>query len=112
MNIFGVWIVLILLTAVGLTLAVWYKFVPDSDLPAKADLIFPHFVASQLPAGIAGMLMAAILAATMSSITSGINALSATFTLDFYSKIKRMLNRLIKSGSLNLRVSLLDYYQH
>jgi Na+/proline symporter len=88
-NIFGVWIVLILLTAVGLTLAVWYKFVPDSNLPAKADLIFPHFVASQLPAGIAGMLMAAILAATMSSITSGINALSATFTLDFYSKIKK-----------------------
>jgi SSS family transporter len=88
-NVLGVWIVLILLTAIGLTLSVWYRFVPDPNLPMKADLIFPHFVATQLPAGIAGMLLAAILAATMSSITSGINALSATFTLDFYVKIKK-----------------------
>ena len=90
-NVSGVCIVLVLLAGIGLTLAVWYKVVPDPGLPAKADLVFPHFVSSQLPAGIAGILLAAILAATMSSITSGINTLSATFTLDFYIKRKKNL---------------------
>jgi sodium-coupled monocarboxylate transporter 8/12 len=88
-NISGVCFVSILLAGIGLSLAVWYEVVPDPDLPGKADLIFPHFVSSQLPAGIAGGLLSAILAATMSSITSGINTLSATFTLDFYMKIKK-----------------------
>lgn len=88
-NIAGVMLVIILLGTVGLMLAAWYHSIPDSKLPSNPDLIFPYFIASQLPPGIAGILLAAILAATMSSITSGINALSATVTLDFYAKLKK-----------------------
>ncbi len=82
-NVLGVMFVLILLALVGLALFVWYRHVPDLNLPAKTDKIFPYFVATRLPTGLAGLLLAAILAATMSSMASGINVLSATVTLDF-----------------------------
>ncbi len=81
-NFLGVVLVIVLLTGVGLALFAFYHNNTDPTLPVAADKIFPHFIATQLPVGIAGLLLAAILAATMSSMTSGINALSASFTLD------------------------------
>lgn len=82
-NIIGVIFVLILLAGVGVCLSAWYHFMPDTNLPASDDKVFPYFVSTQLPVGIAGLLLAAILAATMSSMTSGINTLAASITLDF-----------------------------
>lgn len=82
-NVVGVMLVLVLLAGVGLALHVWYQHMPDPALPQKPDKVFPHFVATRLPVGLAGLLLAAILAATMSSMASGINALAATVTLDF-----------------------------
>jgi sodium-coupled monocarboxylate transporter 8/12 len=90
-------IVLLLLSGVGLTLGAWYSLHPDPAMPADADKVFPHFVATQLPVGFMGMVIAAILAATMSSITSGINALSGSLLNDFSAlseriEAKRLLN--------------------
>lgn len=82
-NILGAVGVVFLLGAVGITIAAYYIFLPDAGMPEGADKVFPHFIATQLPPGIAGILLAAILAATMSSMTSGINALAGTLTLDF-----------------------------
>ena len=82
-NVIGVIIVILLLAAVGVALAGWYMIHGTQGLPASADQILPYFVARELPTGIAGLLLAAILAATMSSITSGINALAASLTFDF-----------------------------
>ena len=82
-NTIGVILVVVLLCLVGLGLAAWYISVPASDLPADADQVFPYFIATQLPTGVTGLVLAAILAATMSSMTSGINTLSANITLDF-----------------------------
>lgn len=82
-NIIGVVVVLLMLGVVGLCLVSWYQHVPDGNRPITADKIFPYFVATQLPVGAAGLILAAILAATMSSMTSGINALASTITLDF-----------------------------
>lgn len=82
-NVVGVVVVLALLAGVGLSLFVFYSHVSDPTLPAKTDQIFPHFVATRLPAGLCGLLLAALLAATMSSLTSGINALAGVLTLDF-----------------------------
>ena len=90
-NVIGVICVLTLLAGVGLALAVWYHFAPDDNLPAEGDKIFPYFVSTQLPTGIAGVLLAAILAATMSSMTSGINTLSATVTFDFQDRFGRKM---------------------
>lgn len=83
MNIIGVIIVLLLLAAVGLSTATWYHFSPDPNLPASADKVFPYFVATQLPVGVCGVLFAALLAATITTMNSGINTLAATFTIDF-----------------------------
>lgn len=82
-NVYGVIIVLALLTGVGLALFVYYAHVNDPTLPTKTDAIFPHFVATRLPQGLTGLLLAALLAATMSSLTSGINSLAGVLTLDF-----------------------------
>lgn len=52
----------------------------------KTDTIFPFFMMSQLPAGVAGLLIAAIFAATMSTISSNINSVATAFSIDFYKR--------------------------
>lgn len=86
-NVIGVVIVVGLLTLVGLSMYAFYSHSQDPTLPAKADEIFPHFVATRLPVGVAGLLLAALLAAT--GIPSGINTLAAVLTLDFHARLDR-----------------------
>ncbi|WP_432797448.1 sodium:solute symporter family transporter [Poriferisphaera sp. WC338] len=81
-NVIGVIVVLMLLISIGVSLAMWYTVQPDGALPASADKVMMYFVATELPVGIAGLLLAAILAATMSSMTSGINALACAVCQD------------------------------
>ena len=51
-----------------------------------ADKVLPHFIVHKLPAGVAGLLLAAICAAAMSSIDTSLNS-SATVTLkDFFQR--------------------------
>ncbi len=85
-NIAGVLIVISLLVVMGLSLALFYGLVKPDQLPAKADAVFPHFLATELPTGTAGLIFAAILAATMSSMTSGINSLAGTIVMDLNSR--------------------------
>jgi SSS family solute:Na+ symporter len=59
------------------------------DVPASADAIFPHFVSTQLPAGVAGLLVAAIFAAGMSSLDSALNSMATASVVDIY---RRFLN--------------------
>ncbi|MBX3433714.1 MAG: sodium:solute symporter [Pirellulales bacterium] len=48
------------------------------------DRVFPHFIAKRLPAGVTGLLVAAVFAAAMSTISTSVNS-SATLVLsDFY----------------------------
>ena len=56
----------------------------------KTDAIFPFFMMSQLPAGLAGLLIAAVFAATMSTIASNINSISTAFTVDFWGRFRRI----------------------
>jgi len=76
-------LVLSLLALVGLSVGAWYNFHPDGNLPTAHDKIFPYFVATQLPVGFSGIVIAALLAATMSSITSGVNSLAGSLMNDF-----------------------------
>jgi SSS family solute:Na+ symporter len=50
------------------------------------DKIYPHFIVTELPAGVRGLLIAAIFAAAMSSMDSGLNCVSTLTLLDFYKK--------------------------
>jgi len=109
-NILGATLVLILLFLVGLSMSAWYRYHPDPNLPVVADKVFPYFAATQLPSGTAGLLIAAILAATMSSMTSGINALAGSITSDFYApthqnKTKTEMLRFARWTSLGIGVA-------
>lgn len=61
----------------------------DADghlIRANAQQAFPLLVASVLPPGIRGIVVAGLLAALMSSLAGVFNASSTLFTMDFYSK--------------------------
>ena len=51
---------------------------------ASADRIFPTFIVREMPIGIAGLMVAAILAAAMSNLSAALNSLSSTTVVDFY----------------------------
>lgn len=81
----------ILFYAMGTALYAYFQTRPetlDIAMPT-ADSIFPFYIMSQLPAGLSGLLIAAIFAAAMSTVSSNINSISTAFTVDIYSKIKR-----------------------
>ena len=73
---------------IGTALFAFYKTNPDqlNVSMGNPDSIFPHFIMTKMPQGIAGILIAAIFAATMSTVSSSINSLSTAFTTDFYQK--------------------------
>ncbi len=62
--------------------AVWASGHAPPEL--AGDQIFSRFIVNHLPAGIAGMVVAAILAAAMSTISSSISALASSMTNDLY----------------------------
>jgi SSS family transporter len=51
--------------------------------PKVAERIYPDFIWNNLPAGVAGLVMAAILAAAMSNLSAALNALASTTVMDF-----------------------------
>jgi SSS family solute:Na+ symporter len=57
-------------------------------ITANAQQVFPLLVATVLPAGIRGIVVAGLLAALMSSLAGVFNACSTLFTMDLYSKFK------------------------
>ena len=75
---------------IGTGLYTFYKTHPASlDITMQqGDAIFPFFMMSQMPAGIAGLLIAAIFAATMSTISSNINSVSTAFSVDFVQRFR------------------------
>lgn len=50
------------------------------------DKVLPHFMVTQIPAGITGLIISAILSAAMSTISSGMNASATVFTVDIYKR--------------------------
>ena len=75
---------------IGTGLYTFYKTHPaELDVTmAQSDAIFPFFMMSQMPAGVAGMLIAAIFAATMSTISSNINSVATAFSIDFWKRFR------------------------
>ena len=73
---------------VGAGLFVFYKIYPPAVPFLRSDRIFPTFIVSRMPVGIAGLLIAAILAAAMSNLSAALNSLSSTTVMDFYLKLR------------------------
>jgi SSS family solute:Na+ symporter len=83
----------------GLCLPVWAAFMligsllwsfyrlTDESIPksiTKADGIFPHFLVTHIPSGLAGLFVAALLGSAMSMLASDMNCLSVIAVEDFY----------------------------
>ena len=53
------------------------------------DKVLPHFMVTHMPTGVTGLIVSAILAAAMSTISSSMNASATVFTVDIYKKYFR-----------------------
>ncbi|MBZ5680794.1 MAG: sodium:solute symporter [Acidobacteriia bacterium] len=71
---------------VGVMLWAFYR-VPSSVF-GKPDRIYPTFIVTQMPHGISGLLIAAILAAAMSNLSAALNSLSSSSIMDFYVRLR------------------------
>jgi SSS family solute:Na+ symporter len=71
---------------VGTLLYVFYQQHPGLSLPQETKEILPHFVRTVLPAGLKGLVLGAII---MASIDSPLNSLSASFVSDIYRPLLR-----------------------
>jgi sodium-coupled monocarboxylate transporter 8/12 len=73
---------------IGLGLFTYYNTIAAGTLPAgiTPSEIFSYFIARELPSPISGLLIAAMLAAVMSTADSGMNSLSAVFVKDIYKR--------------------------
>ncbi len=97
------WIVIFvqfsLFLTIGVLLWVYQNGRPfDKD---QLDRLYPSFIWSSLPIGIAGVAMAAILAAAMANLSAALNSLASATVVDFY----RPLTRSRHSPRHYLRVS-------
>ncbi len=65
------------------------KVAKEQDIKVESndkDYVFIHFILNNLPRGLIGLLLAAILSAAMSSTASELNALGSTTTIDLYKR--------------------------
>ena len=75
---------------VGTALWGYYRSHPANLTPAldQTDRIFPWYIVTQLPAGVAGLVIAGVFAASMSSLDSSMNSMSAAIVTDFYRRFR------------------------
>lgn len=74
------------LSFVGLALFAYYQHqLPPEGL--EADRMLPYFMSREFPPGAVGLVIAAILAASLSSIDSAIHACSSVFVVDVYNRL-------------------------
>jgi solute:Na+ symporter, SSS family len=81
----------VLFLIIGVMLFVYYTQHAQGDIAAFApggrlqtDRIFPYFIVQHLPPGVVGLVLAAIFAAAMSTLSSSLNSSSAAAVNDFY----------------------------
>lgn len=89
--LFSSWFVIFFQFALFLTIGVLlYVYYRDTGRPAPAipERTYPEFVWNHLPIGLAGLVMAAILAAAMSNLSAALNALASTTIVDFFRPLR------------------------
>ena len=81
----------VLFLLIGTMLYVYYTGAAAGDMAAftldgrlQTDRIFPHFIVTHLPTGVMGLVLAAIFAAAMSTLSSSLNSSAAATVGDFY----------------------------
>jgi solute:Na+ symporter, SSS family len=73
---------------IGLLLWAYYNGASVQDLGlTRGDEIFPRFIIEGLPPGVSGLILAGILAAAMSTLSSSLNSLASSTMFDLYERI-------------------------
>jgi solute:Na+ symporter, SSS family len=72
---------------IGTALFVFYQ---QNPLPEglRPDAIFPYFINTQLPVGVTGLILSALIAAAISSLDSDLNCLAAVGVEDYYKRLR------------------------
>jgi len=72
---------------IGLLLWSYYNgaTMPELGL-SRADEVFPKYIVEDLPAGVSGLLLAGIIAAAMSTLSSTVNSLASSSLMDIYQR--------------------------
>lgn len=81
----------VVLFIVGLAMLSYYtsysdQLPPGETVHSAADDLFPRYIAHHLPIGVTGLVVAAMFAAAMSSIDSGVNSIAAVVMTDFFKR--------------------------
>ena len=86
----GSFLVMFIFLIIGACLYAFYAQHPGLPLPAKLDKIFPHFIEQTMPPFMRGLMLAAIV---MASIDSPLGSLTSSFVTDIYRPV------IFKSGT-------------
>jgi SSS family solute:Na+ symporter len=88
------------LLGISLTVPIWtifmfigtalFVFYTQNKLPegTKAEAVFPYFIMTQLPTGIVGFIVAALISAAICSLSADLNSLAAVGIQDYYKKFR------------------------
>lgn len=86
-----------------------YVFYQQHPLPPAAaqDQIFASWIAFELPVGVTGLLLAAIYAAAQSTLSTGLNSVASSWTLDIQSRISKKELSFAQQTKIGQYVSLI-----
>ncbi len=92
-NLVADFLAMLLMAIVGLALIAYFTVNPNlfgnsQSLTSNSDQLFPRFISEGLPAGLTGLVISGLLAAAMSSLSSGMNSTSSVITSDFISRLR------------------------
>ena len=92
---------------IGTALYVFYQ-VQGNQLPpaAQQDQIFASWIAFELPVGVTGLLLAAIYAAAQSTLSTGLNSVASSWTLDIQERLSKKQLSFEKQTKIGQYVSL------
>jgi SSS family solute:Na+ symporter len=75
-------------TFIGTCLWAYYGARPDPVVSGlRPDEVFPHFILTRVPAGCKGIIIGALVAAGISSLTSSLSAIAMVFQVDIYRRL-------------------------
>jgi SSS family transporter len=96
----GIVVILQFLLFLMVGVAIWAAGMAPATMPG--DQVFPRFIIDHLPTGLAGLVIAGILAAAMSTHSSAINAMASSLTHDFYASLtgRREPEHLLRVGKV------------
>ena len=83
--LFASWIVIFVQFALFLTIGMLLWVLHDGKpIEGSGDRLYPSFIWDSLPIGVAGLAMAAIIAAAMANLSAALNSLASATVVDFY----------------------------